>query len=82
MANDSGEIVLDEGFKEEGTGRESSSCREQIGHFRKMRLVCGYRRGFGGRSHSLRFIRASKGKHKACIRKPVQPCMAAVGRGQ
>ena len=78
MADDPDEIVLDKGFKEEGTGRESGSCREQVGHFQKMRPVCGCRRGFRGRGHSLRFIRASKEKHKACIRKPVQPCMFVV----
>ena len=62
MADDPGKIVLDENFEEEGIGHESSSCRER--HFQKMRPVCGYRSGFGGRNHSLRFIRASKGKHK------------------
>ena len=32
MADGLGEIVLDEGFKEERTGRKDGSCREKVGH--------------------------------------------------
>ena len=40
IADDPGEIVLDEGTKEERASVEGSSCREEIGHFRYMRPMC------------------------------------------